>query len=69
MQELGIQLVFKVILGGYFGVSRCMCAVGIWAEVELNSRIMDKSSNINDFLDSVFSSQSASVRPALHPLI
>ena len=41
-----------------------MCAVGIWAEVELDSRIMDKSSNINNFLDTVLNSQSASVRLA-----
>ena len=41
---------------------RCMCAVGIWAEVELDSRIMDKSSSVNNYLDSVLNSQSASVR-------
>jgi hypothetical protein len=38
----------------------CMCAVGIWADVELNSRIMERSADINDFLDSVLTNKSAS---------
>ena len=44
---------------------RCLCAVGIWAETELDSRIVDKSSSINNFLDSVLNSESASVRLTL----
>ena len=41
---------------------RCMCAVGVWTDVELNSRITDRSADINDFLDSVLTNKSASVR-------
>ena len=41
---------------------RCMCAVGVWTDVELNSRITERSADINDFLDSVPTNKSASVR-------
>ena len=38
-------------------IRRCMVAVGIWSEVELNDRLMDKRENVNDFLDSALLNQ------------
>ena len=36
-------------------VCRCLCAVGIWAETDIDSRIAEQSSDVNDFLESVLS--------------
>lgn len=47
---------------------RCLCAVGIWAETDIGSRIAEQSSDVNDFLKSVssemvLSDHSTPVRP------
>ena len=41
-----------------------MCALGLWAEVEMDRRVTEHGGDINDFLDMVLgnSSQQVSVR-------
>ena len=53
-----------VLMSTYELVYRSMCALGLWAEVEMDRRVTEHGGDINDFLDMVLgnSSQQISVR-------